>query len=63
MENLHQAFLVRSAGQELYNKINCVIIIDDIYTTGSTMEMCARALRKEGIREVYFLCISTGRAY
>ena len=61
LQNLNGAFYVRKMTQELYKNLNCVIIIDDIYTTGSTVEACARVLREEGIRKVYFLCISTGR--
>lgn len=61
VQNLKGAFYVRKVTQELYKSLNCVIIIDDIYTTGSTMEACAKVLREEGIRTVYFLCISTGQ--
>ncbi|MBR1740490.1 MAG: ComF family protein, partial [Lachnospiraceae bacterium] len=41
--------------------INCVIIIDDIYTTGSTIEACSRALRAFGIKKIFFLCVCTGQ--
>lgn len=61
VQNLQGAFYVRKMTQELYKNVNCVIIIDDIYTTGSTAEACARALCEEGIETVYFLCISTGQ--
>lgn len=61
IQNLQGAFYVRKMTQELYKNVNCVIIIDDIYTTGSTVEACARALCEEGIETVYFLCISTGQ--
>ena len=61
IQNLNGAFYVRKMTQELYKNLNCVIIIDDIYTTGSTVEACARVLREEGIGTVYFLCISTGQ--
>ncbi len=32
-----------------------VIIVDDIFTTGSTINECARVLKKSGAKEVYFL--------
>lgn len=40
-----------------------VILVDDIYTTGSTMEACARVLLENGVKNVYFLavCITGGR--
>lgn len=40
-----------------------VILVDDIYTTGSTMEACSRALKAAGVREVHFvvICIGGGR--
>lgn len=63
LENLSGAFSVRRGGGELYKKLNCVIIVDDIYTTGSTIEMCARILKEEGIRSIHFLCISTGQGF
>lgn len=37
-----------------------VCLIDDIYTTGSTLEECARTLREAGAKRVYFLTLSTG---
>ena len=38
-----------------------VILIDDIYTTGSTVEACTRVLKKSGINKVYILTICIGR--
>ncbi|MBO6119740.1 MAG: ComF family protein [Lachnospiraceae bacterium] len=38
--------------------IEKVLLIDDIYTTGSTIDSIARVLKSAGIREVYFAVIS-----
>lgn len=39
-----------------------VVIVDDIYTTGSTVNALAKVLRQCGAEKVYFLtvCIGTG---
>lgn len=38
-----------------------VLLIDDIYTTGSTMDAAALAFKQSGVEDVYFLCISIGQ--
>lgn len=55
--NLKNAFKIEG------NVVNLkrVLLIDDIYTTGSTIDAAALALKQSGIESVYFLCISIGR--
>lgn len=38
--------------------IEKVMIVDDIYTTGSTIEKVAKELKKSGIKEVYFVVVA-----
>ena len=40
-----------------------VIIIDDIYTTGNTVDQVAKVLKTMGFQKVYFLTISIGQGY
>ena len=55
--NLQGAFAVSR------NWIPCrnVLLIDDIYTTGSTIERSAKMLKKAGAENVYFLTVSIGQ--
>lgn len=40
-----------------------VLLIDDIYTTGSTIDAAARVLKRHGAGKIYFLTISIGQGY
>lgn len=57
LKNLEQAF----AAGEVPEGVEGVILVDDIYTTGSTVEACTRVLKKAGIKRIYFLTIFIGR--
>ena len=41
-------------------KLNTIIIIDDIYTTGSTMDAVASVCKESGIANIYFMTVSIG---
>ena len=59
LKNLSGAF---QAGK-FQRKITSVLLVDDIYTTGSTIEACTRVLKETGVKRVYFavICIAGGR--
>ena len=37
-----------------------VLLVDDIYTTGSTAEICSRALLKTGVKQVFVFAVCIG---
>lgn len=56
-KNLRGSFAV----QKDIGKLKRVLVIDDVYTTGSTMNEIARTLKNAGVEQVYFLVLCTGR--
>lgn len=57
--NISGAFSLKG---ELGGKKN-ILLVDDIYTTGSTLDEAARVLLNGGAENVYFLTISIGQGY
>ncbi len=55
--NLKKAFKI--VGNEV--KLNTIVIIDDIYTTGSTIDEAALVCREAGVRQVYFVTLAIGK--
>jgi len=55
-KNLESAFRVTRKISE-----KRILLVDDVYTTGSTMDAMAACLKKKGGEKIYFLTLCTGR--
>jgi len=55
-KNLEEAFLVN---EDVLGKR--ILVVDDVYTTGSTIDAMASCLKKKGASAVYFLTVCIGR--
>lgn len=60
-KNLSEAFGINEDVVWLYQNIKYAIIVDDIFTTGNTIDCCASVLDKMGITHTYFLCVAIGK--
>lgn len=54
--NLKKAFII---GPNVV-KLSTIIIIDDIYTTGATIDTISNVCREGGIKHIYFLTVAIG---
>lgn len=59
LNNLKRAFLFRKNDV----KLDRVLLVDDIYTTGATVEACTEVLRQAGIEQVYYTSICIGKGF
>lgn len=58
-KNLKKAFKIKADSVQ-WKK---VLVVDDVYTTGSTIDAAAVLLHNAGVERVYFLSITIGKGY
>ena len=56
VNNLKKAFILK----ENSVKLKVVVIVDDIYTTGSTIDEISKVLRQAGVQKIYFVTLAIG---
>ena len=54
-KNLENSFTIKNPEKFQDKK---VFLVDDVYTTGSTMQECAKTLKNEGANSVWGICIA-----
>ena len=59
VKNLQNAFQICNNSIR-YNK---VLIVDDIYTTGATVDACARCFKESGTDKVYVVTLCIGKGF
>jgi ComF family protein len=63
-ENVRNAFAFRPAPGSRLPVPGCVVLVDDVATTGATLDACATVLKRSGVKEVRALTaarVVTGR--
>jgi len=59
-KNLKDAFSIKNSTTDgsVVLRGKKIFLVDDVYTTGSTMEECAKKLRLSGAKQVWGICIA-----
>lgn len=58
LQNLKNAFVLKEP-QKIQGKV--LWLVDDVTTTGATLEACAKVILDAGAEQVYGLCLAAGR--
>ena len=58
-KNLKEAFRINKNSEAYKLHLKSILLLDDIYTTGSTADACAGVLKESGVGNVYVLCVAS----
>jgi ComF family protein len=59
MKNIKNAFKISPNAI----KLKKILLVDDIYTSGATVDACTCALQEFGVDEVYYTSVAIGKGY
>lgn len=61
LENLRGAFILSASGKQWSKKSPPgAVLIDDVFTTGSTVDECAKILRRGGVGKIFVVTVMRG---